>query len=443
MDVKSKGMTSLISRNFWVLYFIFVFGNYFTNIAFSYLNIDYSLSVGFFAISLIFGLMVIGFLPKCSFNVFPVSVALLILLTSFISVFIVNDVYKSMTLSAGAYIAAISPIVFYLIFQYGFSFSSFKSIQFFYKIITFVFILNFTVSLAQYFMYEMGVLSKSFFWDNNHLNAIIFPRVDSVDSLRVPGLFSSGGSNAVFNFIYFIGYSTVKGMRFTLPFSILLVSSSAVIFLALTRKVWLSIFVTFFLYCLLILYFKGGTLSKLIVIFLTTVFLFSLTLFLLNFSVFLELEQLLGVDVFSLNSMEERIFEWKYYINLFIDEFSFLNIFFGLSVLQEFYQYTTIDPVLIDNVFIALFFFGGLSLTFLFFLFWLYWLVIFFIKAGAEIRSNYYLGWAGFSIIVWLFFTITSMFSTFFTSYESIMIAIISFVFSSYQIKNSCYSCRA
>jgi hypothetical protein len=342
-------------------------------------------------------------------------------------------------LSAGAYIAAVSPIVFYLVFQHGIAFSSIKSIKYFYKIVTIIFALNLLVSFSQYYFYETGVLSKEFFWNNSHLNAIIFPRTNSADSLRVPGLFSSGGSNAIFNFIYFVGYSTVKGVKRTFSYFIIVVSCGIVIYLALTRKVWLSIILTSSLYCLLILYFKSDQFLKILIAWLMALVLLFFTILLNNLTIFVEIEQLLKVDVLSLNSMGERISEWDYYINYFTEEFNHLELLFGRSVLQEFYHYTIIDAVLIDNVFIALFLFGGFSTTLLFFIFWLYWGVSFLKKVRLEIKQDQYLGWAGFSMIVWLFYSITSMFSTFFTSYESLMIAIICFVFSSVQTRRILY----
>jgi hypothetical protein len=77
MDVTPQRLTYSSNNNFGVFYFILVFGNYFTNIGFSYLKIEYSLSIGFFIISLIYGLLVAGTTYRHPFKLYPVSLALL------------------------------------------------------------------------------------------------------------------------------------------------------------------------------------------------------------------------------------------------------------------------------------------------------------------------------------------------------------------------------
>lgn len=282
-----------------------------------------------------------------------------------------------------------------------------------------IFSVNSIVSLIQILGTTYGFISLDIFFYNEYLQAIIFPGNGLIqDQLRVPGLFASGGANAYFNSILIIYLLFCKySKKFT--FSMLIAATVAliVIYFSLTRKVWVALFVTG-----TVSYAANWITSKnknnvvsylfkffiLIPVFVSTIY----------FSFTLSSEDYIFMNF---NSLDERLLSWEYYVN-FIQSLDLATLWFGSGYLQAFGdQYSANDMAyLIDNVFLALFFYAGLLGVISFSVFWL---AIGFFSAKRIKVSR-------FGFLIWVFFTVVSFTSTFFADISTIMFAMSIFVYT-------------
>jgi hypothetical protein len=260
----------------------------------------------------------------------------------------------------------------------------------------------------------MGLISLDLFFYNQLLPAIIFPSVDgSTDLLRTPGIFSNGGVNGYFNSLLVLYLLTHKKLKdFNFNNLLLLFIAVLIIYFTLTRKVWLALIIVGTVYLLLEALLNSKKIHRVNNLLLLLGVLFISIL--LAFYLFSKLD---SSQALSTSSLLERFEEWTYYIN-FINNSEMYNILFGHGVLQSFFEKTDsfFVPILIDNAFLAVFIYAGiLGLTAYSF----FWLII-----GITLFRNYSNNkFHKFGALVWLQFTIVSLFATFFADTSTVMFA--------------------
>lgn len=316
---------------------------------------------------------------------------------------------KNFGIPLGIYFVAIFPVLFLLIsiLLPGVKYEQFQYAK---NIYLGLFILNFLVSVFQVIGVQTGLVGLDVYHGNEYLQAIIFPGFGvGQDQLRIPGLFSNGGVNGYFNsllLIYLLSqWGQVKITNRSIIFAFMAI---IIVYLTLTRKVWLSLLVVALVFIMLEII-TNKNLNKKITYFIA---LFGVVLGVIGVAIFIG-SNLDSSQALSTHSANERFYEWVYYFNLFIKS-GWYELLFGYGVLQAFFQETSLfKSVLIDNVFFAVFIYAGTLGLITYSLFWL--------TIGVALGKRYQQYKFGF--LIWVFFSFVSLFSTFFADISTVMFA--------------------
>jgi uncharacterized membrane protein len=312
-------------------------------------------------------------------------------------------------LPLGLYFVAVFPVIFLLI-AILFPHINKNNFQLIIRIFIVIFITNFFVSIAQVIGVQTGLIGLDIYFKNEYLQAIIFPGFDiGEDRLRAPGLFSNAGINGYFNSLLFIYILSQKGkIKIDTKLLILICMAVITIYLTLTRKVWLSLIFVYMIFLIIQLIFDKNLHSR--ITYSLSLIVFTLSALIIAIFVAANLD---SNQALSSHSTQERLYEWRYYLNLFSNS-RWTELLFGHGVLQAFFhETTTFKPVLIDNVFIAIFLYSGLFGLISYSLFWG--------AIGLYLGLNYKNSKFGF--LVWIYFSFISLFSTFFADISTIMFA--------------------
>lgn len=386
---------------------------YMSRIALSYLEIYISMTVfnlGFVMLSLV----LLGLSMSKSENGFKLDNNHTLLFFS--GIFVLAMFLPSIIstggygISLGIYFIAVFPVIFLIISLLLPKSSCNEVCRYANKWYLYVFAINFVVGMVQFIGTQTGLISLEVFFHNEYLQAIIFPGIGvAEDRLRVPGLFSNAGVNGYFNSLLVVYFISKWGkIRFDLKSALLLMMALFTIYITLTRKVWLAIIIVGIVFILMEIKHSNDIFKR--TVHTGVLFLIALLVVFGSLYIFANLD---SSQAFSTHSAKERFYEWGYYLDLFSNS-SWYSILFGFGILQAFFQETILFyPVLIDNVFLALLVYSGIVGLVSYSIFWL--------AIGMILAQNY--NQFKFGFLIWVFFSVVSLFSTFFADISTVMFA--------------------
>ena len=239
-----------------------------------------------------------------------------------------------------------------------------KQIQSFMKVLKFFFIINAIVTISFFLLVNVfKIINLDLVWDLSIQNTVLM-KIAGQTWFRTPGIFEIAGTNGVFLLI-FLSFSLSKlyfadNFRNFSKYLLYTFIIIFLIFLTLTRRIYLCVFIAVFLLMLLKII-KKPTISRLLLLQLNICIIF-LFIFILN---------LKFPGILSLDSFYDRLYFWYFSINNIIGE-NILNLFFGLGVLQSSMQHSIMSLYsysILDNGFIECIMHSGLFFTLIVFIY--------------------------------------------------------------------------
>ena len=241
------------------------------------------------------------------------------------------------------------------------------------------FIINGIITAAFFIAINIfKIIDLDMVWDLSIQNTVLM-KVAGQTWYRTPGIFEIGGTNGTF-LLMFLSISLSKfyySTKFSLYSKYLLYISiiSILIFFTLTRRTYLCLFVSIFIFATL-KSFKNPTISKLL-FFVLLLCSMTLSLFIIN---------LKFSGLFSLDSFYDRLQFWYMSLNNIIGN-DIGNLLIGLNILQSALKHSIMSLYsysILDNGFIECIMHSGIIFLLLFLIY-----ICFLFKDNLELLNNF------------------------------------------------------
>jgi hypothetical protein len=279
-----------------------------------------------------------------------------------------------------------------------------------------IYIFNIIISLIEIYIFYIMKVSYKIIYLNPILNSII---LTGVDSLRIFGIFNSGGANGFFIlFGIIILYNNDSKIKKIFK-RVFIFLGIVIIAFTFTRKIYLMLLIFYYLHFNYLFILKKQFFN---------IMLFNLILLFILLSVLLSFTLITSYSIFNIDSIYIRLEEWEYFFNLFLEQDLVKNIF-GWQLTQASFELINIslEHIFIDNMILAiLIYYGFLGL--LLYLIFITALLYMFIK---NIRKSY-LAFSSLSLLIIFFFH--GLFSTTWSSYDVSIYIYVYLVISYYHI---------
>lgn len=329
---------------------------------FGFYNKDFSITFSFFP--LLYAMLIVAFfkefiIKKRRFFASHIEkrivmVNLLIIYLLILS-FLINSLLNVNRISTDVLLFnLLIPLSIFLIQLYLWTSLDVKHERIVLRVFTGLFLIDIIVSIGLLLcVYVFKVVSPGAFYANNNYQTILFASEGGSPLLRVPGIFSSGATNASFILVFLSLILSrlffMKNKRNKKYYFPLILVSIGIIFLTYTRRYIVSLFILL----IIIYYLKLRTSRKKIPIPVLLV-LFTLIVALLVGTIYIEYPALFNPD-----SLFARFYFWSENYNIMIKN-NILHTMFGFYLLQQSLEFQShFSMYLTDNSFLTIILHSG------------------------------------------------------------------------------------